>query len=114
MSQYKDIGVGGTVYFHFAANTITGTAGDGATPLFSVRLAGAFVVTLSHQHAIRRHDDGANQWIRTRTPSPACGMKQRAVHPAGVVHHHFSANSPSTYSSAENGTRSSMPSPTPT
>ena len=28
--------------------------------------------------------------------------------------HHFSSNSPSTYSSAENGTRSSMPSPTPT
>ena len=28
--------------------------------------------------------------------------------------HHFSSNRPSTYSSAENGTRSSMPSPTPT
>src|SRR4026207_850033 len=41
MSQFKDIGVGGTVYFWFAANTTAGSAGDGATPLFDVRLAGA-------------------------------------------------------------------------
>lgn len=42
MSQYKnDVAAGDTVYFWFAANTTTGTAGDGATPLYDVRLAGA-------------------------------------------------------------------------
>jgi hypothetical protein len=41
MSQYKDVAVGSTVYFWFAANTTAGTAGDGATPLYDVRLAGA-------------------------------------------------------------------------
>ena len=41
MSQYKDCAVGDTVYMWFAANTVTGTAGDGATPLYDVRLAGA-------------------------------------------------------------------------
>lgn len=30
-----------TVYFGFAANLTSGAAGDGATPLFDVRLAGA-------------------------------------------------------------------------
>ena len=39
--QNKDVSVGSTVYFHFAANTTTGTAGDGATPLYDVRLCGA-------------------------------------------------------------------------
>lgn len=41
MSQFKDIAIEGTVYFWFAANLTTGAAGDGATPLFDVRLAGA-------------------------------------------------------------------------
>ena len=41
MSQYKDVAVGSTVYFWFAANTTAGAAGDGATPLYDVRLAGA-------------------------------------------------------------------------
>jgi hypothetical protein len=41
MSQFKEIAVGGTVYFWFAANTTAGDAGDGATPLYDVRLAGA-------------------------------------------------------------------------
>ena len=48
-------------------------------------------------------------------PRAARRVKQRALHVALVLRsHHFSSNRPSTYSSAENGTRSSMPSPTPT
>jgi len=41
MSQYKDVAVGSVVYFWFAANTTAGAAGDGATPTYVVRLAGA-------------------------------------------------------------------------
>jgi hypothetical protein len=41
MSQYKYAEIADTVYFWFAANTTAGTAGDGATPLYMVRLAGA-------------------------------------------------------------------------
>jgi len=41
MAQYKDVEVGSVVYFWFAANTTAGSAGDGATPLYDVRLAGA-------------------------------------------------------------------------
>ncbi len=40
MSQYKDVEVGSTVYFWFAANLTTGAAGDGASPLYDVRAAG--------------------------------------------------------------------------
>jgi hypothetical protein len=40
MSQFKDVEVGSTVYFWFAANATTGAAGDGATPLYDVRAAG--------------------------------------------------------------------------
>src|SRR3989304_2298806 len=40
MSAPKEVAVGGTVYFWFAANTTAGSAGDGATPLYDVRLAG--------------------------------------------------------------------------
>jgi hypothetical protein len=39
--QYKYAEIADTVYFWFAANDVTGTAGDGATPLYDVRLAGA-------------------------------------------------------------------------
>jgi len=41
MSQYKYAEIADTVYFWFAANTTAGAAGDGATPLYDVRLAGA-------------------------------------------------------------------------
>src|SRR3972149_2701182 len=41
MSAPKEVAVGSTVYFWFAANTTSGSAGDGATPLYDVRLAGA-------------------------------------------------------------------------
>jgi len=39
--QYKYAEIADTVYFWFAANDTTGTAADGATPLYDVRLAGA-------------------------------------------------------------------------
>lgn len=39
--QYKYAEIGDMVYFWMAANETTGTAGDGATPLYDVRLAGA-------------------------------------------------------------------------
>ena len=39
--QYKDAALGDTLYFWFAVNGYTGTAEDGTTPLFDVRLAGA-------------------------------------------------------------------------
>lgn len=38
--QYKYAEIADTVYFWFAANDVTGTAGDGASPLYDVRLAG--------------------------------------------------------------------------
>lgn len=41
MSQFKEVAVGSHVYFWFAANTTAGAAGDGATPLYDVRAAGA-------------------------------------------------------------------------
>jgi hypothetical protein len=41
VSQYKEVDVGSIVYFWFAANDTTGAAGDGASPTFVVRLAGA-------------------------------------------------------------------------
>jgi len=39
--QYKYAEIADIVYFWFAANTTAGAAGDGATPLYDVRLAGA-------------------------------------------------------------------------
>lgn len=41
MAQWKDAAIEDTVYFWFAANDTGGSGGDGATPLSSVRLAGA-------------------------------------------------------------------------
>ena len=41
MSAPKEVAVGSVCYFWFAANTTAGSAGDGATPLYDVRLAGA-------------------------------------------------------------------------
>ena len=41
MSQFKYAEIADTVYFWFAVNDVTGTAADGATPLYAVRLAGA-------------------------------------------------------------------------
>lgn len=41
MAQYKTAVIEDTVYFWFAANDTSGSAGDGATPLADVRLAGA-------------------------------------------------------------------------
>ena len=79
---------------------------------FGVRLAGAPVEALSDDHTVAGHDHGPHERIRTRAAAAPRGQKQRAVHVIGV--YHVSSNSPFTYSSGENGTRSSMPSPTPT
>lgn len=43
MAQWKDAAIEDTVFFWFAANDTGGTAGDGATPLADVRLAGATI-----------------------------------------------------------------------
>ena len=81
-------------------------------PHFGVRLARALVVALPDHDAVRRHQHRANQRIRTGPAAAAGRVKQRALHVVAI--YHFSSNRPSTYSSAENGTRSSIPSPTPT
>ena len=39
--EHKEYAIGDTAYFAFAANTTAGAAGDGATPLYDVRLCGA-------------------------------------------------------------------------
>jgi len=41
VSAPKEVAVDSVAYFHFAANTSAGSGGDGATPLFDVRLCGA-------------------------------------------------------------------------
>ena len=41
MSGHKTATIGDTVYFWFAANDTSGSGGEGATPLFDVREAGA-------------------------------------------------------------------------
>ena len=86
---------------------------------FGVRLAGALVRALADHDAIVGHDAGADHRIGRRAPEPAARVLERPPHPAQVVArvgavYHFSWNSASTYSCAENGIRSSMPSPTPT
>src|SRR5712691_382638 len=93
-----------------------------------VRLARALVEPLTNDDAVRRHDDRADERIGTGSPGAARRVKERPLHvaPIGAAEamlnvaldtgglYHFSSNRPFTYSSAENGTRSSMPSPTPT
>ncbi len=77
-----------------------------------VRLADTPVISLPHDDAVTRHDHRADERIGTRAAAAALGQLQRAIHVVAV--YHFSSKRPLTYSSAENGTRSSMPSPTPT
>src|SRR5258705_7842700 len=76
-----------------------------------VRLARALVIALPHDHAGRRHHDRADERIGTGASAAPRGMKERAVHELLIGIHHFSSNRPFTYSSAEKGTRSSIPSP---
>ena len=85
-----------------------------------VRFAGAMVIALADDDAVGRYDDRADERIGARAPEAAGGVKQRALHVrrflrrAAGLDHHFSSKRPSTYSFASKGTRSSMPSPTPT
>ena len=65
------------------------------------------------------HDDRADERIRAgasarRAPRETARAPCSRVVMIASSLYHFSSNRPSTYSSAENGTRSSMPSPTPT
>src|SRR5262245_43882862 len=88
---------------------------------FRVRLACPFVPAVREDDAVRRDEHGAGHWVGGRPPSAAAGVEERAPHHRLVerrrdpaVRYHFSWNSASTYSAGENGSRSSMPSPTPT
>jgi hypothetical protein len=88
-----------------------------------MRLAGAFVRPVADDDTFSRHHAGADDRVRRRAAETAPCVLERAPHPAGVVIprgvggqvvYHFSWNKASTYSSAENGIKSSIPSPTPT
>ncbi len=93
--QYKDAAIGDTVYFWFAANTTAGTAGDGTTPLFDVRLAGALstaVPTLSGTPTLLTHanySDGLYEIAIDTTAWSAgeyavfCTLTISTVNPAG-------------------------------
>lgn len=98
MSQYKDVAVGGTVYFWFAANTTAGAAGDGATPLYDVRLAGAAstaIPTASGTPTLLTHanyTDGLHEIAIDTTGYSAgseyavfCTLTISTVNPAGFV-----------------------------
>ena len=98
MSQYKDVAVGGVCYFWFAANTTAGAAGDGATPLYDVRLAGAAstaIPTASGTPTLLTHanyTDGLHEIAIDTTGYSAgseyavfCTLTISTVNPAGFV-----------------------------
>lgn len=97
MSQYKYAEIGDTVYFWFAANTTAGTAGDGATPLYDVRLAGAAAgaaPTASGTPTLLTHanySDGLHEIAVDTTGYAAgeyavfCTLTISTVNPAGFV-----------------------------
>src|SRR4030067_876903 len=95
MSKYKDVAVGSTVYFWFAANTTAGAAGDGATPLYDARLAGAAAggappargtpTPLTHTHPNSSVNPGGFVGsVKVRTAGTGA-LKVDAVALAGVV-----------------------------
>lgn len=101
MSQFKDAALNDTVYFFFAANTTTGTAGDGATPLFDVRLAGDTAgaapilsgtpTLLTHAnytdglHEIAVAATAANGFAAGNEYAVFCTLTISTVNPAGFV-----------------------------
>lgn len=98
MSQYKDVAVGSTVYFWFAANTTAGAAGDGADPVYDVRLAGAAAnaaPTASGTPTLLTHanyTDGLHEIAIDTTGYSAgseyavfCSLTISTVNPAGFV-----------------------------
>src|SRR5690606_5273972 len=78
-----------------------------------VGLSGPRMMALADDDAVGRHDDRPHHRVRRGRALAAPGVEQRASHQR-LVGHHFSMKSASTYSEALNGSRSSMPSPTPT
>lgn len=95
MSQYKYAEIADTVYFWFAANTTAGAAGDGATPLYDVRLAGALagaIPTASGTPTLLTHanyTDGLHEIAIDTTGYAAgeyavfCTLTISTVNPAG-------------------------------
>jgi hypothetical protein len=81
---------------------------------FGMRQAGALVITVTDNDAVIIDNHGADHGIGCSLAASALRQAQGTVHERQIRAHHFSSNSASTYSAAENGTRSSMPSPTPT
>src|SRR3954468_2797293 len=67
----------------------------------------------SDDHAVVIHHERTNQRIGVGVPSPTLRQRDRLAHEIRVDYH-FSSKSALTYSSGENGIRSSIPSPTPT
>src|SRR6266850_4628939 len=53
---------------------------------FGVRLANATMIALADDDAVIRHDDRADERIRTRLPAAALGQLQRAIHVIAVGH----------------------------
>src|SRR5262249_22300127 len=91
-------------------------AGGAQRVNLGMRTARALMKPLSYDHAVVGHHDGADQRVRAGAAAATRGVEQRTLHERAIrpTVYHFSSNRPSTYSSAENGTRSSMLSPTPT
>jgi len=97
MSAPKEVAVGGIAYFWFAANTTAGSAGDGATPLYDVRLAGAAsgaAPTASGTPTLLTHanySDGLHEIAIDTTAYAAgeygvfCTLTISSVNPAGFV-----------------------------
>jgi hypothetical protein len=95
--QYKEVAVGSTVYFWFAANLTTGAAGDGATPLYDVRAAGggaSDAPTASGTPTLLTHanyTDGLHEIAIDTTGYNAgeyavfCTLTISSVNPAGFV-----------------------------
>ena len=66
-------------------------------------------------HTFRVHDQRTDHRIGGRRGAASFGEAERLPHVEAVaIRYHFSSNSASTYSSGENGIRSSIASPTPT
>jgi hypothetical protein len=99
--QYKDAAIESTVYFWFAANTVLGDAGDGASPLFDVRLAGAAAAAapvlegtptlLTHAnysagvHEIAVAATAANGFAAGNEYAVFCTLTISTVNPSGFV-----------------------------
>jgi pyruvate kinase len=100
-----------------------GPASDPPDVLRGVLEAGADVarVGLAHgpvealpDHPAVADQDRAHHRVRAGASASALGERERLAHVQAVAVYHFSSNSAFTYSSGENGIKSSIASPTPT